>query len=133
MARGRKSNPYSMLTKDEMETFDNLKTEAIDAKIAEIAKNDAALQEAKSQDDDLKQAKLEAKEAGLVYAEGAKANRQRIKYLRGLLNGRGKDDGDSGIDETTGRLVKNFTDSVASSLKEGESITFGKATIEGKA
>lgn len=64
-------------------------------RIAKISLDNAALMEAKEQDDDLKIKKEIAKEAGAVYREGAKANKLKIKYARRVLGDKGKPNGDA--------------------------------------
>lgn len=92
-------NPYSELTEDFKESINNATDDEINQKIAETAKNQAALEEAKEKDEDLKEKKAQASEAGAVYRDGKKANNQKIKYAREVLSGRGKDAGDSGLEE----------------------------------
>lgn len=75
-------------------------TEAeINSLIAETAKNQAALMEAKDQDQHLKECKNAAKEAGAIYKEGTKQNKMQIAYARSILAARGKPTGDDGLDK----------------------------------
>lgn len=98
--RGPKiKDPYAEVPQEFRDTMMAADDKTINEKIAEIAKNNAALQEAKDQDQDLKDKKAAASEAGAVYREGAKACKQKIKYLRDILAGRGRDAGDAGLPE----------------------------------
>jgi hypothetical protein len=93
------ADPYKMVTKSEREDYEKLSEAEINGKIAEIAKNNAALEEAKTLDEDLAKAKAAVSVAGEVYRDGAKANKQRIAYLRYLLGEKGKPNGDAGLDD----------------------------------
>lgn len=98
--RGRKpKDPFAEVPQEFRDAMMSADDKAINDRIAEIAKNDAALQEAKEKDDDLKNIRGQLKVAGAVYSEGKKANKQKIAYLRKILEGRGKDAGDSGLAE----------------------------------
>lgn len=98
--RGRKpKDPFSEVPSEFREAMMSAKDEEINGKVAEIAKNDAALEEAKLKDEDYIAKKREASVAGAVYREGKAANKQKIKFLRAILEGRGKDAGDSGLPE----------------------------------
>lgn len=71
----------SLASQDEVE---------IRKKIAQVALDDEALRMAKDDDQDLHEKKTAAKDAGAQYAEGAKENRLKIKYMRRLLGDKGK-------------------------------------------
>lgn len=105
MARGRKAkakDPFELVPSDFKEGIESAKDEEIRARIAETAMNDAALSEAKKKDQDLKDMREKVKYANEPYSTGAKANKQRIAYARLILEARGKDAGDSGLDDRTG-------------------------------
>lgn len=98
--RGRKpKDPFAEVPQDFRDAMMSADDKTVNDRIAEIAKNDAALQEAKDKDEDLKSIRSQLKVAGAVYSEGKKANKQKIMYLRKILEGRGKDAGDSGLAE----------------------------------
>lgn len=98
--RGAKvKDPYAEVPQEFRDSMMSADEKVLNDKIAEIAKNGAALEEAKEKDEDLKAAKEAAKVCGAVYREAAKANKQKIKYIRDILAGRGKDAGDSGLPE----------------------------------
>lgn len=96
---GSKKDPYAEVPQEFRDAMMSADDKAINDKIAEVAKNAAALEEAKALDEDLKSAKAAASVAGAVYREGKKANMQKIKYLRDILAGRGKPAGESGLPE----------------------------------
>ena len=60
--------------------------EQLKSKLVEITKYALALQEERDNDEDLKNKKEIAKEAGAVYAEGLKAAKMKSKYIVNLLN-----------------------------------------------
>lgn len=93
------ADPFKMVTKSEREDYEKLDEGQINAKIAEIAKNNAALEEAKALDEDLARARDAVSVAGEVYRDGSKANKQRIAFLRQMLSDKGKPNGDAGLDE----------------------------------
>lgn len=90
-------DPFPLLTAAEKEELDKLSEDEINKKIAEIAKNNSALQEAKKNDEDLKKLREQVKIANEPYSLGSKTNGQRIAYLRMALDGKGKPSGDAGI------------------------------------
>lgn len=99
MARPKKVKvPFADVPEEFRNSIDSSTDEEINKKIAEVAKNDAALKEAKKADEDLKRLKEQVKVANEPYADAAKANAGRIGYARYVLSSRGKDAGDSGLD-----------------------------------
>lgn len=124
MARSRK-DPFEFVPKEFKDAVETASDEEINKRIAEVAKNDAALAEAKKKDGDLKEKKDSLKYANEPYRDGAKANKQRIAYCRLILEARGKDAGDSGLDDTTGDLEETAEafNKLGSTLKPGESIS----------
>ncbi len=97
MGREPKSK-FEDLDKDYMTSIESATDDEIRAKIAQVALNNAALQEAKGEDQQLAELKEQVKEAGAIYREGAKANKLRIEYARYMLDSRGKDSGESGVE-----------------------------------
>lgn len=81
-----------------MSAVESKSDEEVHAMIAQVALNDAALTAAKKLDEDLKEKKEAAKFANEPYSKGAKMNKLRIAYARQVLNLRGKESGDSGIE-----------------------------------
>jgi hypothetical protein len=116
MARGVKGSgkpkeekdPWDLLDKNEKTAFEHSSDEELNKRIADVAKNDAALTEVMKQDLELARAKQAVKTAMEPYRTGHKANRQRIAYARFLLESRGKDAGDSGLPERTGATVDDI-------------------------
>lgn len=90
-------DPYSKITKDERDEMDKLDEDQLNKKIAQVAKNDSAMEEARKMDEDLEQAKERLKVCQEPYKESRAANKQRIAYLRSLLSGKGKDSGTSPV------------------------------------
>lgn len=95
-----KKDKFDDLDKDFKEEAEKLDEGQLRTKISEIALNQEALMEAKEQDQDLAQKKEQAKEAGAVYREGSKANKLRVRYLRQMLDAKGKATGESGLEAT---------------------------------
>jgi hypothetical protein len=92
--RGRpKKNKFDDLDTDFKDSVAGMSEEQIRAKLAEVALNQAALMAAKSEDEDLKEKKAIAKEAGAQYSEGTKMNRLRTEFCRQVLGDKGKDNG----------------------------------------
>lgn len=97
--RGRsKKNPYDMLDAETKSAIEGSSDEQINSRIADVAKNDAALADAKKLDGDILEKKAALKEANRSYVEAHKRNSQVIKYGREILSARGKDAGDSGLE-----------------------------------
>lgn len=89
--RGRPAKTeYQDLTTDFQDAVASMSDEDVRKRIAEVALDQAALNEAQALDEDLKTKKEEAKFAGEIYAEGNKANKLKIKYCRSILLNRGK-------------------------------------------
>lgn len=105
MARkSKEADPFAKVSTEEKEKYEWLSEEQINAEIATIAKNGAALEEAKLQDTDLvdrkekaKKAREQVKIANEPYAAEAIRNRQRIGLLRRMLSDKGKPTGDAGV------------------------------------
>ncbi len=88
-----KKDKFEDLDIDFKDSIAAMTEEEIRAKLAEISLNQAALMQAKSDDEDLKTKKEIAKEAGAIYREGTKANRLRIEWARQVLGDKGKSNG----------------------------------------
>lgn len=84
---------YAELDSDFKLEVANLDELGIRKRIAAIALNQVALNVAMKEDIDLADRKAAAKEAGLVYKEGTKANKLRIAFCRQVLEDMGKDVG----------------------------------------
>lgn len=97
--RGRKpKDPYAGLDQDFKDAVASMKDEEIRAKIAQIAMDQQALDEAQKKDGDLKEKKEVVKYAMEPYLEGRKGCQLRIKYGRMILDARGKDSGTSSVE-----------------------------------
>lgn len=66
----------------------------IRVKISEVALNQVALNQAKKDDQDLKEKQELAKDAAAMYVEGKKANGEKILFCKQVLKDRGKAVGD---------------------------------------
>jgi hypothetical protein len=98
MGRGKgKKDPFDMLDTETKSAIEGGDEASINTVIANVAKNQAALEDVKAKDQDLKNAKDQVKSASFVYTEGRKRNRQVIAYCRLVLDGKGKDSGDAGL------------------------------------
>lgn len=101
MPRGRKAGPpkdkFDELDEDFRNGIASMSEAEIRERIAKISLDQAALMEAKEQDEDLKAKKEVAREAGAIYREGTKANKLRIGFARRVLGDKGKDTGDAGV------------------------------------
>ena len=102
MPRGKKGSgapkdKFAELDEDFKNEVAGMDEAGIKARIASITLNQAALIEARDNDQDLTNAKETAKVAGAVYREGTKANKLRIGFCRRVLGDKGKDTGDSGL------------------------------------
>lgn len=79
------------LDSDLAASLPGMSDDELNAKIAETAKNDVALRQAKKDDQDLKEKQEAAKEANATYSDGAKRNRAIIEVARSILVARGKE------------------------------------------
>lgn len=71
------------------------KDDDIHTRLKDLALGRSALLDARSKDQQLKEAKEAASQAGEVYRDGLKGNAMRVAYIREVLESRGKDgDGD---------------------------------------
>lgn len=94
-----KKDPFELAPQEFKDSVNAASDGEINAKIAEVAMNDAALADAKKEDQDLTEKKGAVKEASRQYVEGRNANRAKIAYARDVLKARGKPSGDAGVDE----------------------------------
>lgn len=128
MARGRrKKNKFEDLDKDFMTNIEAASDAEIRDKIAQVALNQAELIQARDLDQDLQDKKYALSEANAIYREGTKMNKLRIEYARSILEARGKNTGDSGLDEklNVGKTDKVIADAAA---KLNEHLNEMKAT-----
>ena len=89
--RGRpKKDPFDSLAPEFKSAIEGGTEEEIRQKISLVALAEAANQEAKGNDEDLKNQGIIYKEAGAQYKEASKANKQKISYCRSILEARGK-------------------------------------------
>ena len=89
--RGRpKKDPFEALESDFKNLIENLPSEDVKKKVAEVAFELDRLMEAKKADQDLAEKTEAAKDAGAIYREGAKMAKLRIRYASMILEARGK-------------------------------------------
>ena len=86
-------DPFKKLDKDFKEETEKLDEAQLRSKIAKITLDQEALMEAKESDQDLAEKKEAHSTAGAVYREGTKMNKLRVKWLRHMLDAKGKDTG----------------------------------------
>lgn len=90
--RGRpKKDKYADLPGEFREAVAGADDKKINDEIQKAALYAEALTEAKEADDDLKNAKEVAKEAGRTYREGAKICKLKVAYCRDILRNRGRE------------------------------------------
>jgi hypothetical protein len=82
------------LPEEFVQAVDSMNEEAINALVAKVAKDDAAIQEAKEDDQQLYEAKLAYQDASALYRESAKMAKLKIKFLRERLASMGKNAGE---------------------------------------
>lgn len=91
MPRGRqKKEEFADLPDDFKDAVANANEEEINSKLAQIALSQQELIEAKQQDEDFQQAKAALQVAGEVYRESAKANKLKIRFIKRVLESRGR-------------------------------------------
>jgi hypothetical protein len=95
-----------------IEKFDDptIPESVIRAEISQIALNNEALSRLKEEDEDLKEKKDAAREAGAIYRDGAKQNKLQIRYLRDTLKSRGKDAGEPNSPKGNEIIVNSMAD-----------------------
>lgn len=94
---GKKKDPFADLDQDFKESAERMAEAELRDKLAQTALNQEALDDAKTKDTDYLAKKDAFSTAGAVYREGKKGNKLRTKYLRLMLDAKGKDTGDSGV------------------------------------
>ncbi len=100
MGRPKKDkDPWAGLDDDFKDTAANLSETEVRARIATVTLNQEALMDAKEKDTDLASKKEAYTVAGAGYKEATKANKLRTKFLRHMLEVKGKNTGDSGMEE----------------------------------
>lgn len=93
-SRGPK-DPFAKLDSDFKDGIASMGEAEIRDRIAKITLDNAAIQEKKKDDSDLKAKLSEARDAGAVYRDAAKMNKLRIEYCRRVLGDKGKPNGDA--------------------------------------
>jgi hypothetical protein len=97
--RGRKpKDQFSELSGEEKDAIASMTDEEIKERIAKITMDQAALEDAKKNDGDLKECQERLKVARAPYKEAATRFKQLIAYKRATLDARGKESGTSPIE-----------------------------------
>lgn len=108
MGRGRpkkEKKDFENISDEFKALVNSLESTDIRVKISEVALNQLALNEAKKNDEDLKQKQEAAKDAMAMYVEGKKANSEKMLFCKMVLKGRGQRVGDA--DEAPVTLKKS--------------------------
>jgi hypothetical protein len=90
----KKKNKFDKLPSEFKDSVVGMNESEVRARIAQVSLDDAALREAKENDDDYLQKREEAKFAGAIYRDGAKANKLKIEFCRQRLDDLCKPNGD---------------------------------------
>jgi len=91
MRRAKKEkSPWAALDDGFKDALAALNDDEIHRRIAEVALNEVANQEAKKVDEDLKEKVEAAKFAGETYREATKMNKLRIGFAHSILEARGR-------------------------------------------
>lgn len=85
-----KKNPFEDLSDDWRDKVATMDSELIRLEMAQVTMNEQDNQSAMEDDDDLQNAKEQAKIAGEGYKEATKANKLKLKFLRQVLEDKGK-------------------------------------------
>lgn len=88
-------NKYDDLDPEFKEAAEKMGEGEIHATITKVNLGYEALMEAKEKDEDLKNKKAIAKEAGAIYREGTKFRKLATSYLRDMLVAKGKPAGET--------------------------------------
>jgi hypothetical protein len=86
----RKKDKFDALDPEFKDKVAALSAEEINNTLAQVAKDQEALEQAKEDDEDFQAKKEAAKEAGEVYREGRKVNRLKIQFCVRVLRDMGK-------------------------------------------
>lgn len=82
-------DPFALVPEEFKEAVVGMNVDEINARIAQVAKDQVDLMKAKKEDQDLEEKKNIFREAGAVYREGSKLNRVKIEYCKAMLESKG--------------------------------------------
>lgn len=88
--RGTKKDVFEDLDSDFKDAAANMTEDQLNSKIADVAKNEQENLKNRAADQDLKEKREQAGEAGKQYKEASKANRLRIQFLIRVLGDKGR-------------------------------------------
>lgn len=123
----KSKDPWAGLDKDFRDAVPGMDEKELRNRVAQVALNQEALEEAKTKDADYQEAKDRFSNAGAVYRDGKKRNKLMTKYLRYILDVKCKPTGDSGLDEPAKEIVKDAVEKLGASLPAGSTLTVSAA------
>ena len=88
----KKKEAFADLPKDWRAKYEDAKDDEIRAEAGKVAFNEVANQACKAGDQHLAEMAEAHKEAGAQYAEATKSNKEKLSFLRHILEGRGKEE-----------------------------------------
>ena len=86
-----KKSEFDMLDSDTQDEIASMDREQLKDYLAKVAMDTANLQKMQEEDQDLKEKKAAASEAGVIYRDGKKRNYQRVKLAMRVLGDKGGD------------------------------------------
>jgi hypothetical protein len=90
----KKKNKFADVPEEFRDAVAGMNEAQIRDRIAKVALDQAALLEAKADDQDLAEKREQAKEAGAGYREGTKLNKLKIEFCRQVLGDKSKPTGE---------------------------------------
>lgn len=94
MPKAPKKDKFADVPEEFRDAVAGMQEAQIRDRIAKVSLDQAALIEAKGNDQDLAAAKEQAKEAGAIYREGTKLNKLKIEFCRQVLGDKSKPNGE---------------------------------------
>lgn len=82
-------DPFATVPEEFKDAVQGMSADEINARIAQVAKDQVDLMKAKKEDQDLEEKKVAYREAGQVYREGSKLNRVKIEFCKAILEQKG--------------------------------------------
>lgn len=95
-----KKDPFSIIPEEFKDAVAGGDEAGIRDRIAKCALDDEALRKAQKDDLDLSNLKEQVKLANEPYKEGFKMNRLKVQFCQRVLEDKGKEAGDSGLEES---------------------------------
>lgn len=85
----KEKDPFVEVPEEFKDAVAGMSIDEINARIAQVAKDQVDLMKAKKEDGDLLEKREAYKEAGVQYREGTKANRVKIEYCKQMIDNKG--------------------------------------------